>query len=526
MELLSSGQNEPQNGANAELPWQARDKFDRVRFMNEASSHYIYRESNHSTESLIFFPPVPPPLDSEIPALAPLDAGPPAPQELSAFVGEVFYPLLGARLVSDDLTKALRARIVAYRDAKIAIQNELRSRVLQLKDADKDSRDRQLAALVALQAPRIAELEDEAERLRQDLRRTGILGLPAGNPGSPGRLGWNIRSSRDTPSTPAELRTEANAVRGAAYLEDGLSLQQRLLLEEAAAELETRADADRSRARAAPGSRLIFFSPEKSRILLPEDPRLALQGKVDGYLLAKASLKSELLDALHGAEDTYGDDRRNAMARLAASQAPRITALEATAEDIRRELSEVPSLMGRPPSPSLPPELTSRIAAYRRHKVELLRTLRAMLVAPSPRSSEGAADAGSKADDAVSRVQSWLHDSKSTTEVPISNLRVSVAEFDRIQTNLIAALNKEESGIREGLADFVRTTNGPADRKSVNDLLRDFEGARLQQEIWDRYRDYQTAVLAPGLSAGQRRVLFDSGIEQLGLPLPGGEGSN
>ncbi|MFZ1054337.1 MAG: hypothetical protein WAN79_01585, partial [Opitutaceae bacterium] len=96
-------------------------------------------------------------------------------------------------------------------------------------------------------------------------------------------------------------------------------------------------------------------------------------------------------------------------------------------------------------------------------------------------------------------------------------------EFDRLQNDLISALNKEESGIRESLAEYVRATNGPADRKSINDLLMDFENARQLQDLWDRYRDYQNAVLMPGLSAGQRRVLFDAGVEQLGLPLPDGE---
>jgi hypothetical protein len=57
----------------------------------------------------------------------------------------------------------------------------------------------------------------------------------------------------------------------------------------------------------------------------------------------------------------------------------------------------------------------------------------------------------------------------------------------------------------------------------VNDLLKDFEDARQQQEQWDRYMDLQSAVVMPGLSPGQRRVLFDAGVEQLGLPLPAGK---
>jgi hypothetical protein len=44
--------------------------------------------------------------------------------------------------------------------------------------------------------------------------------------------------------------------------------------------------------------------------------------------------------------------------------------------------------------------------------------------------------------------------------------------------------------------------------------------------MWDKYRDYQAAVLMPGLSAGQRRLLFDAAVEQLDLPLPSGEKVN
>ena len=105
--VISDAQNDLQNGGNVELPWRARDKFDRVRFMNESSSHYMNSREPpapaHRRAQVFFLPPVAPPLDSEIPILAPIEQGPPAPQELFAFVGEIFYAELGARLASDDL---------------------------------------------------------------------------------------------------------------------------------------------------------------------------------------------------------------------------------------------------------------------------------------------------------------------------------------------------------------------------------------------------------------------------------------
>jgi len=521
---ISSGQNEPQNGASVELPWQARDKFDRVRFMNDASSHFFNSEANPSEkaprESFLFFPPVAPPLNTEIPILAPLDPGPPAPPQLAAFVGEVFYPMLAARLVSEELPRPMRARIVAYRDKKVGIQNELRARLLALKDADPDTRESQLASLAAQQGPRIAELETLAEKLREDLRKTGAFGLPIETAGQPEAIDRLISSTKETPTDPAGLRRESNALRAAAFFQDGLSLDGRHLLLEAAMEFESPADPLSAAARTDPGTRLISFAPGPSRILLPGKLDSALATRIDDYVSTKDKLKAELKDALHDTVNASAGARRGALEKICEAQSARIAALDAAAEVIRRDLASLPNLGGTPPAPMLPPDLASRIATYRRHKVELLRTLRALLVAPSPAVESVPPGAGIRHEE--STAQAWLHNGSSTIEIEPSNLRVSVADFDHLQNDLIATLNKEEAGIRESLADYARATHAPNDRKSVNDLLRDFESARQQQELWDRYKDLQAAVLVPGLSTGQRRILFDAGVEQLGLPLPAG----
>jgi len=517
--VISDAQNDQQSGGDAELPWRARDKFDRVRFMNESSSHYMNsRETPASVQRhapIVFFPPVAPPLNSEIPILAPIEQGPPAPQELSAFVGEVFYAEMGARLASDDLPRAMRARIVAYRDRKTAIQNQLRAAILAMKDADAESRQRQLAGIAAEQDPKIEALEADAEQLRLDLRGTGVFGMPLDNPDQPDAASVQVAAAGEAPSGPEDAAREAQALRVAAFYQDGLSLDGRRLLLEAAMELES------PQSTQAPGARLIPFSPGPSRILVPPGLEPAAIRRIDTFLSERAALKAELRNKLHESANTGSRDRRDALARLSLAQSPRCAKLEAEAEEIRHDLASLPSLRGRPPPPSLPPDLSARIADYRHHKVELLRSLRALLVAPSPTAVPAPQAPAAKAEDAT--VQAWLHDGRNQTEIQQSNLRVSVADFDRLQNDLISALNKEEEGIRESLADYVRVTNGPADRKSVNDLLNDFEEARQQQELWDRYMDLQAAVVLPGLSPGQRRVLFDAGVEQLGLPLPAGK---
>ncbi len=467
---------------NTDSPWVARTPYDRVFFSNLFTNHYLFSKGFHDgPPPYLFFPPVPPPLDSEIPVLAPLDIGPPAPADLAAFVGEDFYPLLAQRLAADDLPKPLQSRILAYRAAKVALQSEMRSVLQGLKDAEPDSRERQLSALRARQAARVAELEDSAEKFRSELRPKGIFGQLAEIPGSGVKGGWRVGGTDETPAGLADARRAANAIRGAAYFQEGLSAAQRRLLIEAAIDMESQA----APVHAAAGLRFVSFSPEPARIPFRQASPPETQARVDRYVAEKGSLKAELRDALHATNDAGADERTqvHAWRSWPPRRLPGIASLEGDAEELRRDLAALPNPRGPPAPPALPPELTGRIATYRRHKVELLRKLRAMLVAPTPTTEPGGGgEVSHSAEGPRTTAQAWLHDGASTTEIQPSNLRVSVAEFDRLQADLIAELGREEAGIRESLAEYVRSSNGPADRKSINDLLKDFEAERQQQE--------------------------------------------
>jgi hypothetical protein len=520
-----ASENAPRTSENSYLLMPPRDKFDPVRFMNAFASHYYLHPENPAAPQFVFFPPVPPPLLSEIPVLAPYDPGPPAPAELEAFVGETFYSMFGARLASGDLPKPLRERIVAYRQAKVRLQEALRAQILDLKDNDPDSRERQLEAFASQQEPRILELEAKAEQLRADLRPERVLGLQVEGTDPGGRLSRRVHPVGDTPADAAGLARESEAIRASAFFQEGLSPPQRRLLLEAAAELESRINPVSASTRIAPGTSVLFFSPETSRIPIPDDLPGPLKGKVAEYLASKDALKAELRDALAATDSVPEDPRRDSLVQLASAQAPRITRVEALAEEIRRGLGSVPNPQGPPSILPIPPELASRISDYRKHKVELLRTLRALLVAPSPRADTGRNPKADQAD-AGTATLAWMHDGTTRAEIQSNDLKVSVAEFDHRQNELIATLNAEEAGIRESLADYVRSAGGRLDSNSVNDLLRDFENARQRQELWDRYRDYQAAVLLPGLSPRQRNLLFDAAVEQLALPLPAGERTN
>ncbi|HUE14418.1 MAG TPA: hypothetical protein VMR25_09665, partial [Planctomycetaceae bacterium] len=517
----SSVANGPQVDKNIERPWWVRDEFDRSRFMTETSSHYLLAPISQNERSVLFFPPVPPPLGSDIPGLPPFTSGKPAPPGLAPFVNELFYPMLAARLAADDLPKALRAELQTYLSAKKELQNELRSRIEALRDSDPRAREQQLEAFAALQAPRIVDARAAAERLRTDLRRTGVFGLPAGGDG--GNLaGGRLPASIDSSSGPTDLRLKSEAMRAAAFYQDGLSTTQRHLLREAAIELEAEDVLARSAAQAGPEGRLLYFSPAPARISIPSNLPASLEKKISEYLSEKARLKAELLEAIRNNDDS-GNGRTEAFKRLAATEAPPISDLEVMAEGIRRDLGALPDPGGSPTAATLPPELTARISAYRRHKVELLKTLRGMLTAPVRATDAVPIRGDARTIDPFRSAMEWTHNGTTSTELPASDLNVSVAEFDRVQRTLIEELNREQAGIREALSEYVRASNRPSDRKSINDLLKDFEDARQRQEVRDKYRDYQAAVLMPGLSAEQRRLLFDAAVEELALPLPPGE---
>ncbi|HZZ20916.1 MAG TPA: hypothetical protein VFE25_16195 [Opitutaceae bacterium] len=512
-----SDPNSPFNEPNPTLEWSARDRFDRVRFMDAFSTHFILTPPTEKLPFYRYFPPTPPVLDSELPVIAPLDPGEPVPEPMSGFVAETFYPALAARLAANDLPRDMRQRIVSYHDKKIALTGELRARILALKDAEPQEKQRQLGMLAAAEDPSIRSLAAESDNILADLRERNVFGIASESRQTTLPDRRKVHSVAETPGDADSLLKEAVSLMDAAFLEPGLSQPQRKLLFEAATELRQGAATG---VLPREGTRVLSFSPLTARIRIPSDLGGAMDAKVRDYVAAKDALKDELRNALHVASLTDDSAAAAMMGNLASEQAAGIDRVERMAEDIRLGLALLPNPPGPPGPMSLPPELAARISEYRAHKVRLLKSLRAMLDAPKPTTLPAEPR---PTDDPGASALAWMHDGTTSSELHPSSLAVPPQDFRRTETDMIADLNREQAGIRESLADYVRSANGRSDRKSINDLLRDFEEARSREEIWDKYRDYQTAVLMPGLSSGQRQLLFDTAIGELGLPLPTGE---
>jgi hypothetical protein len=507
------GGDEHRTGGDEELPWFARDKFDRVRFMTYSSTHFLARGMFKGKETVIvFLPPATPPLDTEIPVVAPLQSGPPAPAELGAFVGEPFYPQLAYRMATDDLPKTFRERILAYHDKRFRAQSELRTRIHLLGDLSAEKRERALAEFSVLQKEGIDGLEGEGERLAQDLFPKPLSLLPAEASEPLAMMAIAIRSPEEVPNSSDELHREAEKVRATAYFVEGLPIEDRRLLLEAANDLENSADPGREASQTPAGMRLLSFSPEPARILVPQQLSPRTEAAIEAYLAEKKTVKNKLRQALSRLPQET--DKRGLLRNLSAALSSAVTECNSRAEFIRHLLLEVTDRPGPPAPPQLPPDIVARISAYRRHKIEALRVLRTMLAAPpTGESSAGAAKSAAG--------EGWIRDG-SQTRVDPNQLRVRSADFESVQADLVGKLTQEDEAIRESLAKYMRERRGASGPKDINDLLRDFESARQRQELWDQYRDYDAAALLPGLSDGQRRLLFDGAFESLGVALPAG----
>ena len=472
------------------------------------------------TSGPVFFPPYPPPLNERVPPGGPPASYRAAPTELAHFIVEPFYAPLSTRLAKGDLSAKLQSKLDAYRTERAGLLNELRGTLEQLPATGSPARRTTLEALARRQARRLAALEKTADELRQECA---------------GRDDWDayrLAHSNEPPPRPDAFGEIAEDIRATAYYQDGLSPEQRRLLQEIALEfMYVAPKADPT----SPASAYMFFSPDLSRVRQPGNLPAEVTELISDYLMRKSAVKKTLYDAVRSFDRTTSDrDRTVSLKRLAQQQAPEIAALEKLAEEIRRR---APSLAQPPalPTTHLGPVLTERIALL------LLRThsLQADAI------------------QAVEAVEAQYPDAPATFTCVFEPDRLDLvltprpARLRRLmpsrpmvgpQPAEVAKMNdefrEEQDTLRNVKADYQRAIGelaketdeirdqakwalGPSLSDQVDaEVGRTVRLAMLQQDE-ETNRDYRLALFEPGFSPEQRRLLFAAAIEKLNLPLPG-----
>ncbi|MEN9402846.1 MAG: hypothetical protein RL091_1549 [Verrucomicrobiota bacterium] len=461
---------------------------------------------------MLVAPPVPPALGEPIPSKkvqASLAKFSP-PSMLASFVYEPFFTPLSPLLFSEDLSKARREKLTAYTTARAAAVEALRAKIDSLLAATPEVRQSELSEFARVQTPTLVELENMAEEMRANYVDGRWYETSSNwNSTRNWRLGDNTRWESNI--------DEIKVALGSAFFQEGLSPAQRRLLRELAMELtDSLKQPTDEIALGTPGP-FFYFTPETARIRLPVDMPAELESKIRSYQDEKAALKLELREALYRQDRAFFEFTRvKALKALAEQQAARLARVETLAEEIRQGLALLPN-PARPAGIPLRGDATGLISRYLAAKSSWQR---AMLAKREKLRNDFPEDrvefirlrdtvaiqlvANRRSSDAV----------KAQRDVALADLEA----FNATQSKGYQALARDKEKINSELVSLAKSLASHGGGKSVELLLTEFAYALRQQERWDQFAEYDTAVLQPGLSPEQRRLLFGAALERMELP--------
>ncbi|MEO5959168.1 MAG: hypothetical protein ABIZ49_09545 [Opitutaceae bacterium] len=456
----------------------------------------------------IFFPPVPPVLDAIVNRV---ERGQPygrqtPPEELGGYVGEIFYPQLGSRLQEKEMNVAARKQLADYRTARDALIQELRQQLADAPEDDAVARRTALEAFAKRQTPKIVQLEQQAEQLRTSLaiRERDWTSLRQWRLGDKNRLNFS----------PIEI---SQTIRSYAHYYRGIPLVHRLLLLEIAVEMRL---AQESAAAAAAAQRYIFFSPTLSRVMLPDDASSEVAAKTAMFQTKKSLLKKELYDAVLQ-EESRSLFFANPLRSVAEKQTAAVSALDSLAEEIRIGLGglgrSVPVVERSPLPVTIAQQLTE--LAQRRRQYEKEATAKIVPLVARARVQSAMVSYNFEPDGLrytiVPRTRNLPPEGAHLLETLNKTFTAVAAEYGGQLAELI---NRGEE-IRREAAEFLPDKTPAAITAAINRAMR----AVAQTASASAYREYRVAAFEPGLSSGQRRLLFHASIAELDLPLPRGE---
>lgn len=473
------------------------------------------RRPSPRADEAVFFPPAAPvygvPVTLRSPSPLTLNGRPiEPPDDLGKYVGEFFYPPLSSRLLAHRLDKKVGQQLATYEARRAALLNDLQNTLVVLESADPANRERELHTFAAAQTPLIVALEKEAEEIRRKLIEGGTLDQSVD--WSRDRE-WRLGDPTTTRFSPDS--GELQVIRATAYYQAELLPEQRGLLCEI---VETRR---RARGFARPGkAAAVFFSPEMARLVLPDDLPPALNAQVASYVRLKDELKAELRDAVVANDASPPKKRTAVFHKLAETQWPRIAELAHLAEEIRHGLAALPAPAPPPLPPRLPSDLAARLEAVKNEQAALntARLERAQEVNRKslfilPDSSEKITREGFGT--AIARRRAELEEVENA--------------FHRENSERYQALETARKTLAADLQDFAQAhldpvTGDPMDVKvllaRMNASDRYFDQVAREEVL---YKFYRIAMLEPGLSSEQRRLLFSAARVELAQPLPPAE---
>ncbi len=427
-----------------------------------------------------------------------------APEELAPWVGQYFYPSLGYALNSK-LNRKRKEALESYRTTRLQLLGDLSTKLAELSPADSAAREKSLIAFAQTQTAAVNALESSAEKLRVDLSNSVDFELSnlfsIAPPGVPSSIALGVAARRQ--------------MRCICFLQDGLSIEQRDLLTEIAAEDERASPTRRLGAirGPAPNFRQIYFYPANSRITLPDSLDQVLNERITAFLHDKEQLKNELRQFVADTKTDSNRARARKATALAERQWPRLSDLEKRAEEIRRGLAAIPKPVITVPA-HLPPDLKQRILDSRQELMDFYRH--------RPRQIRIESDEPSLPSLGINPTPEAM---RARAEARIAKVR----ELIQAEQAKLRAIREKISALGNDLASVAATITDPDTGQpyAANKLLRQYLEAQSAFDQLGRdeviYKDYYSAVLEPGLSPPQRRMLFAVAIADLAQPLPDAE---
>jgi hypothetical protein len=438
----------------------------------------------------IFFPVNPPVLGAEVAVVAASRQGN-LPTTLRAFLTDPFFPQVAARIVHFE-GEEVRAqpfspeefvRLDSFVSIRAALLKEIYDRSDQLWQLDPAARLVALGDMARAQQARLEEIERTAQWLRQSLAK--------GDSWNEHRE-WRLeRGSLRQPRDKTYV-LEFQVVRAAAYYQEGFSPGQRTLVRELAIEMN---EAIALGGEQTVGSDLImFFSPDTARIRRPWTGSPGLESKIVGYIGEKRRLKDELREIIYETDGLLLEyTRTRRIEELARAQAEAIERLDELAEEIRRELATVPDYRRYRGASRLSARMEERLQAFA-DDVNRIEGDRAAFIrerVQRARDKASAAPAGAVVYESAARARAVFEMEQG------NRLMAHERAAEALLKDLIEELPPEESGRLNGSAEIA---------------LREYLERRAEQ---DAYADYDLAVLEPGLSPAQRRLMLAASMARL-----------